>query len=66
MTYETIETVAVKLALKVVTNLCSFGEFMVKKYILTWCGIEMSFVRMLTFGICMFQLMLTDIQTRQV
>ena len=24
-------------------------EFMVNKYIVIWCGIEMSFVRMLTF-----------------
>ena len=40
-----------KLSLQVVTNLCIFDEFMVNKYILIWCGIEMSFVRMLTFGI---------------
>jgi len=40
-----------KLSLQVVTSLCIFDEFKVKKDILIWCGIEMSFVRMLTFGI---------------
>jgi len=38
-------------------------EFMVNKHCLVWCGIEMSCVRMLTFGRAfMFQLMFTDIQ----
>ena len=39
-----------KLSLQVVTNLCIFDEFMANKYILIWCCIEMSLVRMLTFG----------------
>jgi len=32
-------------------NFYIFVEFMANKYILIWCGIEMSFVRMLSFGI---------------
>jgi len=37
--------------IQLLTNLIIFDAFMVNKYILTWCGTEMSFERMLQFGI---------------
>ena len=52
MIQETIDTVPANYHYKLsATCTCLFDEFMVNKYILIWCGIEISFVRMATFRI---------------